>query len=158
MTGQLLTELDVYRIAITNEMRGASFYSSMAANSTDDKTKAIFHKLAEEEKEHHKAFQAILQKAEEITAEPLNKQTASYLKTLSENSVFPVEMNDLVARITPNQALAMGIQAEKDSILLYQELYIHTSSADVKDMLSKLLQEEKLHLVELREQYEELQS
>ncbi|SFR15617.1 ferritin family protein [Desulfoscipio geothermicus] len=159
MSGNELTEVDVYKIALTNELRGASFYSSMAAKSRDQRTKDIFHKLAEEEKEHHKLFQNMLELAEKKPAnKPLNRGTASYLKTLVQNNVFPVDIEGLARKTSPEQALVMGIQAEKDSILLYQELYSYTDNENVKDMLSKLLQEEKIHLVELREQYEEMQN
>lgn len=55
-------------------------------------------------------------------------------------------------RITRSRRLI----AEKDSILLYHELLQRARDSRVKDMLSKLLEEEKMHLVELREQYEEM--
>ena len=54
-------------------------------------------------------------------------------------------------------ALAIGIQAEKDSILLYHEIYKQVKSQVAKSMLSILLEEEKMHLVSLREQMDGLQ-
>lgn len=45
---------------------------------------------------------------------------------------------------------------EKDAILFYSELYRKTSLEKVKEALSRLLEEEKKHLVELRESMEEL--
>lgn len=155
----ILTESDVYKIALTNELHGASFYASMAAKCKENRTKDIFHKLSEEEKEHHKLFKNLLEQAQNSpTKGSLKTETASYLKKLLHNSVFPSDTGASVAQISPQQALAMGIQAEKDAILIYHELYAHTDNDSVKEMLSKLLQEEKMHLVELRNELEEMQS
>nr|WP_269438228.1 ferritin family protein [Phosphitispora fastidiosa] len=45
---------------------------------------------------------------------------------------------------------------EKDAILFYQELYNSTGSEKVRDTLSKLLEQEKMHLVELRDSMDEM--
>jgi rubrerythrin len=59
--------------------------------------------------------------------------------------------------MSPAEALAIGIQAEKDSILLYQGIFNQSKSQAVRNALSILLEEEKRHLVELREHLEEMQ-
>lgn len=159
MSEQTLNELDVYKLAITNELRGASFYSLMAQKSQNPKTKDIFHKLSEEEKEHHKLFTNMLEQvAKNPNLKSLKREAASYIKTLVENSVFPVDIEGLTKTTSPEQALALGIQAEKDSILLYHELFEYAQDESVRNMLHNLLQEEKMHLLELRQQYEELKT
>jgi len=54
--------------------------------------------------------------------------------------------------------VAIGIQAEKDAILIFHELTTRTRSEKIKKILYDLLEEEKIHLVELRGYLEELNS
>ena len=153
-----LTMPEVYKIALNNELRGASFYSSMSRRVKNNNTADIFHKLSEEEKEHHRLFQILLEKTADTPKDNLlSSETAAFLKSLFKNSVFPADVEELTGHITPEEAMFMGIQAEKDSILLYHELFTQTANNEIKAMLSKLLLEEKMHLVELREQLEEMQ-
>ncbi|SFG70832.1 Rubrerythrin [Desulfotomaculum arcticum] len=153
-----VTMPEVYKIALNNELRGAGFYSSMARRSKNSATADIFHKLSEEEKEHHRLFQMLLDKTGDTSKDSiLGSETAAFLKSLFKTSVFPADAEELTDRITPEEALSIGIQAEKDSILLYHELFTQTENNEIQAMLSKLLLEEKMHLVELREQLEEMQ-
>lgn len=153
-----ITMPEVYKIALNNELRGAAFYSSMARRPKTRETADIFHKLAEEEKEHHRLFQMLLDKTGDTSKDSiLGSETAAFLKSLVKYSVFPADTEELTSRITPEEAMSIGIQAEKDSILLYHELFTQTENNEVKAILSKLLLEEKMHLVELREQLEEMQ-
>ena len=153
-----ITIPEVYKIALSNELRGAAFYAAMAKRSKNNETSDIFHKLAEEEKEHHRLFQMLIEKSGDTREDNvLNSERAVFLKSLFNNNVFPADAEELTGHITPRDALSLGIQAEKDSILLYHELLEQTDNKEVKEMLSKLLLEEKIHLVELREQLEEMQ-
>lgn len=153
----------VLQIAVANESLGAKFYATMAGNAQDDKTRDVFHKLAEEEKEHRSLFQKLVEQHEENTGgEVFSHNKGAYFKFLADNNIFATIIHAFEERdqdftdIPPKDALSVGIQAEKDSILLYQELFASTTDEAVKEAISTLLEEEKMHLLELRQQLEEM--
>lgn len=149
---------DLAKAAISNEKKGSHFYATMAQLAENKTTKDMFHKLAEEELEHKRLFEKVLAPAiknEEF--EPLDSTTGNYLATFFKVNIFPqIPLEHSKGPLNALSALQIGIQAEKDSILLYQELYNRSKSTNVKDLLSNLLEQEKMHLVELRQQLEEL--
>lgn len=146
----------IIRTAISNEEKGSRFYARMAMNTDDKKIKTIFEKLSMEEQEHKSAFEKLLRHEIESETEEISEKEAKLLEALVKTGVFH-QMHQGESDVkTPLEALALGILAEKDSILLYQGIYNQTSSQAVRDTMSRLLEEEKMHLVELREQMEEI--
>jgi len=160
-----ITLHDILGAALVNETLGAKFYATMAGNAEDDDVRDIFHKLAEEEREHRHLFQTLIEQhknGSEIETIPGNK--SAYFKFLADSNIFATiieafkQRDQELSDIGPKDALSIGIQAEKDSILLYQELFFSTADDSVKEAVSKLLEEEKIHLLELRQQMEDFQS
>lgn len=85
------------------------------------------------------------------------EKEAKLLEALVRKGVFhQMAGGDQAGVKTPAEALALGILAEKDSILLCQGIYNQANSQVVREMMSRLLEEEKMHLVELRDQMEEI--
>lgn len=146
----------IIKTAISNEEKGSRFYAKMARGTEDKKIKTIFEKLAREEEEHKSTFEKLLRHEIAQGMLEIPEKEAKLLETLVKTGVFHQMDNGGTEAKTPVEALAIGILAEKDSILLYQGIYNHTNSQVVRDMMSRLLEEEKMHLVELREQMEEL--
>ena len=95
----------------------------MTERADSQKAKDVFNKLAQEETEHCKFFASLAEQSDKN--EIIEQKSAAYLKTLLEANVFPVDINGNVDIKSPHEALTIGIQAEKDSILLYQELKPH---------------------------------
>lgn len=151
-----ITVSDVARMAVAMEEKGMKFYTWAAENFPDREVEAMFLRLAEEEKDHARMFGKILEMPG--ATEKLTPEAGKYMKMLADSAgIFPHHRDMTPDTVkSPLDALAMGVQAEKDSILFYQELYNRTDSLEVKEILSKLLQEEKLHLMELRESMYEL--
>jgi len=56
-----ITLHDVLGAALVNETLGAKFYATMAGNAEEEDVRDIFHKLAEEEKEHRHLFQTLIE-------------------------------------------------------------------------------------------------
>ncbi len=159
MTTGTLTEKEVAQMAIGIEERGVEFYSGFAEMFKQDEIKLAFYKLAEEEKEHARIFRKLFAALEPDSALE-DVKTVEYLKAILNTTVFPEKQQEVMLNKihTPSEALTLGIQAEKDAILFYQEMYQKTQSPQVKEVLSKLLEEEKLHLVDLRNYLDELVS
>lgn len=147
----------IIRAASTNEEKGFLFYAAMARKADNERIKAVFERLSGDELEHRAVFEKLLQDEAAWDQGEIEESEEKLLTTLIKTGTF----NEMKAggdweANTPISALALGIQAEKDSILLYQGIYNQTNSQAVKNMMSRLLEEEKMHLVDLREEMESL--
>ncbi|WZL73108.1 ferritin family protein [Clostridiaceae bacterium 35-E11] len=152
-----LNELEVLQIAKKIEETGYKFYKEAAAQFEDEEIKNIFEYLALEEQEHIETFQRIYERVLEKTQEqkPLiyEASVAAYLKALSETAVFNVRelTKQRVGYVyTAKEALIMGLQAEKDSILFYEEILKHTEVEILQKTLKRLIREEIKHLHKFR--------
>jgi len=151
-----LTVGAITQMAITMEEKGMHFYRWAAGQFQDISIKNMFIRLAEEEKEHAGIFKKLLSLPE--STEIIKTDRESYFRLLADTGdIFPRHSEITHDNIkSPADALAYGIQAEKDAILFYQELYNSTESEKVRSSLSKLLEQEKMHLVELRDSMDEM--
>ncbi|MFW6120492.1 MAG: ferritin family protein [Petrotogales bacterium] len=136
-------------IALKVEGTGYSFYKNLADRTEGDK-KELFNRLAEQEREHGETFRKILKKFEsDEKSKRYDDETAGYLKSLAEVSVF----SDRNADNPPDnldEAVRIAINVEKDSIVFYSELidYIPEKSA-----LERVINEEKIHLRDLLNEF-----
>ena len=120
-------DAEALKIAVNIEEEGLEFYSILMKSARDLKVKEIFSKLASDEKEHLARFQKALL---EITDSASRTQGGEdytvdlYLKYLVDTGIFTQkgEAKRIALEIkTDIDALRIGIQAEKDSILYYTE-------------------------------------
>jgi rubrerythrin len=145
---------DIARMALAMEEKGHKFYSALAGRVDDEKKKQVLMKLAEDEKEHRKLFEKIITGYSD--EEQLDEETSSYLKSLQKDNIFPDLTGTEDSLYSIKDVIAIGIQAEKDAILIFHELTARTRSEKIRKILYDLLEEEKMHLVELRDYLEEL--
>lgn len=145
---------DIARMALVMEEKGHKFYSTLAGRVNDEKQKQVLMKLAEDEKEHRKLFEKIITGYSD--EEELDEEASSYLKSLQKDNIFPDLTGAEDNLYSINDVIAIGIQAEKDAILIFHELTTRTRSEKIRKILYGLLEEEKMHLVELRDYLEEL--
>ncbi len=144
----------IIKTAIANEEKGYRFYAGMAGKTGDGRIKKIFDRLSMEELNHKEIFEKILNLEMEDAKGEIEEREGRLLISLIKTGVFQGMGECDWETATPVKALALGIQAEKDSILLYQEIYNQTRLPEIKELMSRLLHEEKMHLVELREEME----
>lgn len=156
-THKELTDAEIAKMAIRYEEKGQAFYTAAAQAADDSDAKQIFQRLAEEEKEHAQAFKQILDSLP-IAREAIFGGTgsAAYIQAILDRNSFTMDGGKPPAVNSVKEALGMGIQAEKDSILFYHELFNDCRSSEAKRTLEKLLEAEKMHLVELRDRLEDL--
>lgn len=145
---------DIIGAAMQMEEHGRDFYLTMAERTKDAEAKKLFLKLAEEEKEHAAFFKKMLQK--EGSNFQVNEHKSDFIEAIISRIDFPSLGQHISEVANINAALAIGIQAEKDSILLYNEMLEEILDPDLKKVISGLLKAEKMHLVELRNYLEEL--
>ncbi|MGE5416922.1 MAG: ferritin family protein [Acidobacteriota bacterium] len=153
MNLDMLTVEEILKMAVVMEHRGARHYQSLNESVSDPKIKDMLNRLTEDEKLHAEQFAEILGSNPKITHQRIPLEISAYLDALKSDELF----TDSDVPEHPKHAIAMGIQAEKDSILLYNELYSALPPGKTREAVGKLLREEKLHLVELRSYYEEMQ-
>lgn len=150
-------DAEALKIAINIEEEGLEFYSILMKSTKDDKAKDVFSKLASAEKKHLALFQKVylditspanpVQGCEDYTVD-------LYLKDLVDTGIFTKkgEARRLIAEIkTDIDALKIGIQAEKDSILYYTEAAKNTKYEAGRKAFEQLANEEKKHLKILAE-------
>jgi rubrerythrin len=145
---------ELINIAIGIERRGIMFYDVLARSTGDARTREIFQYLSGMEREHIRAFEGMLGAADrEEHPETYAGEYGAYLQALADSAVFPDDAttSELVSQAEGDlAAVALGIGAEKDSILFYYEM-MELASPREKAMIRKIINEEKSHLRQLTE-------
>lgn len=156
-------ELELLQMAQKIEQEGESFYTAAADRADDENIKEMFLNLAKEEKYHREYFEKLYKEASEKSSISdeylLDEHTSAYIASISSSAVFNKDgvMAEMLGQVkTAKEAIIMGIQAEKDSILFYSKLYESTRMESAKENLKKLITEEEGHLNELLQIYKNL--
>lgn len=155
-------DIEALKIAVNIEVEGREFYSILMENARSPETKEIFSKLASDEKDHLARFQKALLEVTDAAsmARGCEDYTVDlYLKHLVDTGVFTQqgEAKRIASEVkTDIDALKIGIQAEKDSILYYNEAAKNTKYAAGRLVFEQLAHEEKNHLKLLAEQLKAL--
>lgn len=152
--GLLLSGSELIKIAIGIENNGAAFYDSMAESTGNEKARDIYTELADKERMHIKIFQDMASQI--VNYEPPETYTEEYehyLKVLVDSSVFSNDeaAREMAQKVTGDiEALQIGINAEKDSILFYSEIRELVRQSD-RDAINYIIEEERSHLKRLSE-------
>ncbi|MFP4474482.1 MAG: ferritin family protein [Desulfatibacillaceae bacterium] len=155
MDKSTLNALEIARIATDIEDSGIRFYSAAAEKAVDPEAKELFEKLSHAELDHMNRFRKMYARLDEemggmeSSAEMLfDDELTSYLRALSDGAVFPdaesarqwvAEAPDMLS------ILRRALEAEKSSVLFYQEMADHNAFADSRGMLASIIAEEKSH-------------
>jgi len=143
---------ELLEVAVGIEKNGAAFYQALAEKSQDNSTRAIYEHLTAEEIKHQKTFQGMLEKVGSYQPpEDYAEDYQLYLKSLVDSSVFTdiAHARQRAAEVaSERQALDIGIQAEKDSILFYTEMQGLVKHAD-RQIVANIIGEERGHLSQL---------
>ncbi|MGM0471701.1 MAG: ferritin-like domain-containing protein, partial [Bacillota bacterium] len=155
MSGKF-NSLEVLKMAMNVEKQGEKFYRKCAEVNNKKEVVDIFTQLYKDEQHHYNYFKKLLDQFDK-TEESIDKdyvydqQVNGYLKSLVSNKVFPTNKED-ADKFARNfeEAIKIGIEAEKNSILLYQELQEVEEDDNTIKALKRLVKEEKEHLVKLQ--------
>jgi len=143
---------EMLEVALGIERNGAAYYRALAEKSGKQGVRAIYEHLADEEIKHQQTFQAMLETAGKYQPpEDYAEEYGLYLKSLVDSSVFTGvdQARQRAARTaSPSEALDIGIQAEKDSILFYTEMQNLVKPAD-RPLILRIIGEERGHLNQL---------
>lgn len=146
-------------IAVRIEENGQAFYLAAAERAEDENFAAVLRKLADDEVAHKDTFQALYKPDEDYSLDPgYNEEVDAYIKAMAGAQVFaPGKSVAELARGARDifEVLNMAMGAEKDSILYYTEMKNWVVPKD-KDIIGKVIAEEKKHLKDLTELYGEI--
>ncbi len=156
---KLFSDLEGLRIAMEIEDRGRNFYQKAYENAQKPEHKDLFLLLKHEEVAHYETFKRMYEqlKTEDASNDMeylFDQESSRYLTVLAEGHVFPDNESAAaaVAKLnTLEEVLKLALQAEKDSILFYDELARQSKFEKAKQVFLRLKEEEQTHVVKLRE-------
>lgn len=155
----LFSDLEGLRVAVEIEARGREFYRQASEQAKQPEHRELFQWLMGEELTHLERFTAIYNDintrkeahSEEYLYDP---EISRYLTVIAEHHVFP-KQEEAPAKIAELKSVSAilhtALQAEKDSVLFYDELAANAKFPDAKAIFKQLKAEEQAHVVTIRE-------
>ncbi len=141
---------EVLEMAVELERRGIQFYRKLQMNASP-RPRELFAFLEEQEKKHLQLFTGLRESLEEALTWSYDEEAMKYLGTIVENGILGKVLGDtLPSSLTLEEAIEIGIQVEKESVLFYQGFYPLMSETK-HSILEEIIAEEKRHVVQLTE-------
>jgi rubrerythrin len=150
MGTKFLADSEILTVAMNIEEDGYKFYDEAAKAIKSKEAGEIFCKLRDDELDHGKIFREmfdLLPGADSNDLFGIKDEIASYLRALVETGVFKSMDKGSFKRLNEVRALETGIQAERDSVLFYTEARRVSVNPKAKDIISRVIDIEKEHIV-----------
>lgn len=151
--------IELVRTALDFEFGGEHLYRHLAELTQNRSGKAMFLRLAEEEKKHvgesHALFASLVGEEEwrRLSArEAAQPDLTGIVADLAE----AVRARGHAEVADDTQALRMGMELERRAIHMYQEMAQHTDDPVLLKLLGKLVQEEFYHYDNLQAQLDSI--
>ena len=154
-TTELLFALDALRIAIATERSGLEFYTRASAITRDARGRAIFEKLAEEEKEHLSTLEARYKHLLDRDPQLESRPTFLFFKGAA-NGLFSEGAERLTRGVNDQQAYLIGIRCERGSHRFFKRYGEKFEDSEGKQVFLEFAQEERQHLELLIREYKSL--
>jgi len=135
-------------IFVTMEEQATKHYAELAENAPDDKAKALFERMAKEEKKHKEMYTKLLNKYGDKMEAEFDDEEAEYAELLIKTAVTEKREDDKKKKY--GDALKMAEQMERDTLLFVtqmREMYPNVAKKEMK----AVLREEKKHLLQVRD-------
>ncbi len=146
---------DALRIAIATERSGLEFYTRAAGLTTDPQGRAVFTKLAGEEKEHLGTLQK--RYAQLVAEDPQLESYPTFLFFKGPASgVFAAGTAQLRGGVDDRQALLIGIRCERGSHKFFKRYGERFEDSEGKQIFLEFAEEERAHLDLLIREYKAL--
>ena len=147
---------EVFQIAIDIEKNGKRFYEKAMDLVDNPDVKALLSSLAQDEVEHLKTFTELKAQLPRATTENTvwdpEDEMNRYLQMMADMHVFRsnLDVEDGLSRVKSlEDALNLGIQFEKDSIIFFLAMQDATEEKRGREFIGQLVDEEKKHLKKL---------
>ncbi len=154
-TTALLFARDALRIAIATERSGLEFYTRAASITRDPRGRAVFQKLAEEEKEHLGTLEARYRRLLERDPQLESRPTFLFFKGAA-NGLFSEGTERLSRGVNDQQAYLIGIRCERGSHRFFKRYGERFEDSEGKQIFLEFADEERQHLELLIREYKAL--
>lgn len=157
--------LEAVEVALMMEEEGIRFYTLAEQKTGDAEMKKLFVFLREKEHQHIETFRRLYSDLAEREGNPdaelwlLDAEVSSYFRAYVEATVFPAKGSAEAAIAGLHgivDILGLALRVEKDSILFYHELLSHAPWPEAKELLEKVIAEERRHLVFIQDKLRSL--
>lgn len=150
-----LSDDEALKVAMNLEKDGIDFYSKVASLTGDFGTRNVFLGLLEDEKEHYRRFKELHDnlKDSSLRVPDVDEEVSDYLRALVSTAIFDIEAvsKDSFKKISDIDAILIGIQAEKESILFFTEAAKNSENPKGRKAFTTIMREEKKHLIRLNQ-------
>ena len=147
---------EALRIATEMEQDGLAFYEALAGAAKNEKVRKLSERLAEEEKDHIRRFQEMIDAERLDNAWSLDELQLldDYLNATVKRGVFPgkaaaAKIGECVANLS--EALLLAIHMENMAVEYYSKLHDTCTYDTGKKAFAQLVKEEKKHAASLEE-------
>lgn len=165
MPMQNFSVLEAVEVAMQMEEEGIRFYTLAEERSADPEMKKLFAFLRDKEHQHIEIFRSLYGDlaAREGTPDAelwlLDEEVSSWFRAYVESTVFPAKgaaeraIGGLHGVV---DILQLALRIEKDSILFYHELLAHAPWPEARELVEKVIAEERRHVGFIREKLRSL--
>lgn len=155
------SSLEMIKIAIVMEEEGYNFYKNGIEN-TDGDVKEFLFNAADQELKHKEKFTKLydeMSAGKEDESEYLfDNEVSKYLGGLIENQVFDKKVDCKDAFKDLKTAVKNSLNTEELTVKVYTELYKGIKHEDGKEMMNKIIDEEKQHVEYFKKLLEKLEA
>jgi len=146
---------DALRIAIATERSGLEFYTRAASQTKDARGRAVFQKLAAEEREHLSTLEQRYRQL--LASDPTLESRPTFLFFKgAANGLFDEGAAKLTKGINDQQALLIGIKCERGSHKFFKRYGERFEDSQGKQIFLEFAAEEREHLDLLIHEYRAL--
>jgi Fur family ferric uptake transcriptional regulator len=155
-TTELVFARDALRMAIATERSGLEFYTRAAGMTKDNRGRAVFQKLAEEEKEHLGTLQKRYRELTALDSQLESRPTFLFFKGAA-SGLFAEGAEQLrKGGVNDEQALLIGIRCERGSHKFFKRYGERFEDSEGKQVFLEFADEERAHLDLLIREYKAL--
>ncbi|MBI3990798.1 MAG: ferritin family protein [Candidatus Omnitrophica bacterium] len=143
---------DILGIGLSIEKNGVEFYRILSKSVEKNEVREVFGFMLSEEKQHIIDFKRIISELDHEPFKELKGKGSAYLNAVAATHVFRgIESFKNIARGFEDdlEALFFAVGFEKDSIIIYEELKRFAQSPNSREAISRLIQQEKEHVIKL---------
>src|SRR5262245_43064051 len=154
-TTELVFARDALRMAIATERSGLEFYTRAASMTSDARGRAVFERLAEEEKEHLGTLQKRYRELAAQDPQLESRPTFLFFKGAA-SGLFAEGAEQLRKGVNDEQALLIGIRCERGSHKFFKRYGERFEDSEGKQVFLEFADEERTHLELLIREYKSL--
>jgi rubrerythrin len=150
--------IEAIKTAIQMEKEGYAFYKRAAAQISSEMAKTMFESIANDERTHLDVFQKLFD--DNVGNDEWDALVMSS-KKYDTIPLFPKdlkEMNDVNPDPNELDALRIAMDNEQSAIDHYTKIIDASSSPDVKQIIEKIIEQEKNHYLILQGEFTHLSS